>query len=89
MSAVAISTVGRFSAWVPSSKVRREVSAAASAAERPCTSAVASVASTFLASLISEPCNAASRPISSSGRTVNSLRKRLTSPSSVLRQYCQ
>ena len=40
---------------MPSTKVLRAVSAAASAASRPCISAVASVASTFLASLISAP----------------------------------
>ena len=59
------------------------------AAARPCTIAVASVASTFFASLISEPPSAASRLISSSGRRVKIFRKRSTSASSVLRQYCQ
>ncbi len=60
---------------VPSSKVLRAVSAAASAAARPCTMAVASLASTFLASLISWPFSAASLAISSSGSTVNNLRE--------------
>ena len=59
------------------------------AAGRPWISAVASVASTFLASLISWPASAASLSISGSGSSVKSLRKRATSPSSLLRQYCQ
>ena len=59
------------------------------AASRPCSSAVASVASTFLASLISPPLSAASFSISPIGRIVNSLRNLTTSASSVLRQYCQ
>ncbi len=85
----ATSIVGSVSASVPSSNVLRAVSAASSAASRPCTMAVASVARTFLASLISEPPSAASRAISSSGRRVKIFRKRSTSASSVLRQYCQ
>src|SRR3954467_3084829 len=84
-----ISTVGRLSASAPSSKVRRAVSAASFAASRPCRSAVASVASTFLASLISEPPSASSFLISLIGSVVNSLRNLPTSASSVLRQYCQ
>ena len=55
----------------------------------PWQSAVASVASTFFASLISLPSSASSRAISSSGRSVNRRRKRPTSASSVLRQNCQ
>src|SRR5512135_64469 len=51
-------------------QVLRAVSAAASAAARPCTIAVASLASTFLASLMSWPFSAASLAISLSGRTV-------------------
>ena len=51
--------------------------------------AVASVASAFFASLISAPCSASSLAISPIGSVVNSLRKRPTSASSVLRQNCQ
>ena len=59
-SARGISIVGSVSASEPSSKVLRAVPAASSAAARPCTKAVASVASTFLASLTSWPLSAAS-----------------------------
>src|SRR4029078_3387870 len=84
-----ISTVGRLSAIAPSSKVCRAVSDAELAASRPCSSAVASVASTFLASLLSPPCSAASLLISLIGRIVKSFRNLTTSASSTLRQYCQ
>ena len=60
-SAAGTSMVGRVSASAPSSKVLRAVSAASSAASRPCSRAVTSVASTFLASLISAPPSSASR----------------------------
>ena len=83
------STVGSASALAPSSKVRRAVSAACSAAAAPCARRVTSVARIFLASLISWPFSASSRAISASGSSVNSFRKRPTSASSVLRQYCQ
>ena len=49
----------------------------------------AATAMIFFASLISAPSNISSRAISSSGRSVNSRRKRPTSRSSVFRQNCQ
>ena len=52
-SACGTSTVGKVAARPPSSKVVRAVAAASSAAARPWTKAVASVASTFFASLMS------------------------------------
>ena len=62
-------------AAAPSSKVRRAVSAAASPPlPRPCSIAVASLASTILASLIAWPSSFASSSIRSSGRSVNSFR---------------
>ncbi|OJY35343.1 MAG: hypothetical protein BGP06_05585 [Rhizobiales bacterium 65-9] len=82
-------TVGSESAATPSTKVLRAVSAACSAAARPCSSAAASVASTFFASLISAPSSAARRAISPIGSVVKSLRNFTTSASSVFRQYCQ
>ena len=65
------------------------VAAAASAADRPWHSAVASVARIFFASLSSLPARRSSRAISSSGISVKRRRKRPTSASSVLRQNCQ
>jgi hypothetical protein len=89
MSAAGTSMVGRPSALSPCSKVRRAVSAAASAFARPCRSAVASVASVFFASLISAPPRAECFEISDIGRVVNSFRNRPTSASSVFRHICQ
>ncbi|MCY1244838.1 hypothetical protein D9M72_579370 [compost metagenome] len=69
-SAVGISTEGRLSASAPSSKVLRAVSAACSAAGRPCSMAVISVARIFLTSLISEPPSFDNRSISAIGSVV-------------------
>src|SRR3546814_702296 len=67
-------TVGRLASLAPSSKVRRAVSAAICAASVPRHSAVASLARTFLASLISLPCNEESRAIPSTGKDRKSTR---------------
>jgi hypothetical protein len=85
-SARPTSIEGNPAAASPSSKVRRAVSAASSAASAPCTSFVTSKASTFLASLTSESLSFASLSISAGGSSVNSFRKRTTSASCALRQ---
>mmetsp|Transcript_51612 Transcript_51612/g.75486 ORF Transcript_51612/g.75486 Transcript_51612/m.75486 type:complete len:200 (-) Transcript_51612:397-996(-) len=55
----------------------------------PCSIRVASSASTFLTSLSAAPSSLAISLMSTSGNSVKSLRKRMTSRSLVLRQNCQ
>ena len=83
-------SVGRVFAGAAARRTSRAPSARPpAAAARPWSIAVASVASTIFAWLISAPGRLSSRAISSSGRSVNSLRNAPTSASCVFRQNCQ
>src|SRR6185437_11783762 len=82
-------SVGKSSPMPPPANVASAVCRAVSAASRPWSRAVVSVASTILAWLISAPSSFSSLPMSSSDRSVNSFRNVPTSASCVFRQNCQ